>query len=165
MASRPRAWGNTLLKGTVIGGGASLTPLNLLGNLVNLDTLTVVRLIGHLWLHPANVDTNEQVQAVLDLGVGVCSQEAFTAGVVPDPSVASDVPQLGWLWRDSVLFQRSNSSSFGEEMGPARTELRFDIRAARKVDRGVLYLAADNTAVGSNGSVSLSGIVRALFLT
>ena len=42
--------------------------------------------------------TDDGVMAI-DVGIGVVSTEAFTAGVVPDPQTSSDYPTLGWLYR------------------------------------------------------------------
>ena len=163
MASRPAAWADTLLS-QVITAGTPLTALDLLAPLAASDTITVVRLLGRIRVVTA-IDVNESGVARVDLGVGVAAAEAFTAGVTPDPGVAGDVPARGWLWRDSVCVATSNSATFGTEVS-IWPEVRFDIRSARLVDRGNLYLAADNAVMdGSAMIVRLVGLIRALCLT
>ena len=78
------------------------------------------------------------------------TQEAFTAAVVPDPEDDSEYPARGWLWRDRMIQAYANAA--GTELEPyfMIPEVRFDVRAMRKVDKGKLVLTV--TKAGSVGS-------------
>ena len=107
MAKRRLAW-NTQRFGSALTS-ATTQVTDLLANLVNLDTLTAIRVVGHLVLVPATVSTNVAGLTRVDLGIGVISQEAFDAPTVPDPNVDGDVPQAGWLYRSSLIILRENT--------------------------------------------------------
>ena len=158
---RPRAWSDTLLGINIDGGQLSF---NLLSNLAASDTKTVVRLVGEITFFPSvGVTTGETVQAI-DIGVMVVSGEAFTAGVFPDPETDSDTPTLGWLFRTRVgQFVDSSATIPDSWHTPV---VRFDIRAGRKVDRGVLVMVMDKSVLdGVAHTLRVVGIVRALCLT
>ena len=107
--------------------------------------------------------TDDTVQQI-DVGIGVGSQEAFTAGVVPDPNVQADYPTIGWLYITTKMMVINNSS--GTLEGFHFPEWHFDVGANRKVDKGVLYLAVHNTgADGGGAQIRIIGRVRSLCLT
>ena len=162
--ARPLAWADTLL-GVQITSAAGMTALDLLVDLAAADVKTVMRLVGHLTVVTNSFGTTDDAVMALDVAVGVASREAFDAGVLPDANVDTDVPARGWLWRDRLMCARGNSSGTVEDWHIP--EVRFDIRSARKVDRGVLFITAFNNLVsgGSGLTIRLVGIVRALCAT
>ena len=164
MPSRPTAWGDTLMS-VLIPSAAQMSPLNLLSALTPSDTITVARLIIHLTVVPANLATAGQATQLVDIGIGVAAAEAFNAGVLPDPNVAGDVPARGWLYADRLVCAHESPS--GTLEWGHYSEVRLDLRASRKVDRGILYIVANNSFLegGASFSVRLIGRVRALCLT
>ena len=138
-------------------------PIDLLVDLPENDVKTVTRLIGRLTVIPS--DPNAAVTSAMrvDMGIGVASQEAFTAGIVPDPNVQADYPTQGWLWIDSPTIVFVNGSGTTESW--LYPMIQFDIGAQRKVDKGVIYFVANNTLIVSAGiSVRVVGRIRALVL-
>jgi len=165
MAKRPSAWADTRFNVTMV----STTPkiFDLAGSLLDTDRLTCVRVIGQLAFGPSSLSNQVDIQMSLDVGIGVVSQRAFDAGVtaVPIPGIQDEQPESGWLYRTQVVYWKEHASgSTGEIMIPA--VWHFDIRAARKIDRGVLYLALEaNPAVGTAENGHVQGLIRALILT
>jgi len=162
---RPLAWGDTIFNDVILDG-AGLTPiLNLLTELSPSDTVTVTRLIGYVTVVPQDSSLNVHCQQQVSLGIGVASREAFDAGVIPDPNSQSEQPARGWLYRDVRTLLYQNSATFGVEDFVYPTFV-FDVRAARKVDRGVCFLEmVNNNIFGTSMIVRANGIVRALCQT
>jgi len=157
---RPRAWGDIIVDSSISAG----TPLNfnLLANLSATDTVTVVRLVGRLWFSPLVSETGDGIMNV-DMGIGVSAEEAFSAAVLPDVDDPTEQPARGWLWVDRAVCLNNNTAGLERS---TIAEIRFDIRSARKVDRGRLYLQIKPTlSAGSAFAVNTSGRVRALCLT
>ncbi len=162
MASRPRAWGDVIFEQALTD--ALQVNNDLLVTLAASDTVTVVRIIGHLTVIPNNLAGAIEGAMKIDLGIGVASKEAFDADVVPDATTAADVPARGWLWADRLVCTKQNTSGTMEDWH--YPEVRFDVRAMRKIDRGVLYLQMNNNGLAGTGfTVTVVGRVRALCLT
>ncbi len=160
---RRRAWADRKFN-QLVPAAAQSSPIDLLANLPVNPVKTVVRLIGDLFFFPD--DRNATVDGVMeiDLGIGVSASEAFVAQVMPDPNVEGDYPTLGWIYVSTRAVHFNNSSGTVESWH--YPELHFDIRAARKVDKGILYAVWNNTVVDATGfSVRMSGRIRALCLT
>jgi len=165
MADRPRAWADRRLL-------LDLTPsvpqhFNLLLNAPTVDTLTAVRIIVHFTLNLSFPWASVTTWQVVDFGIGVASVEAFTAGGASLPAVDSETqfPPRGWLWKDQVSIGMDNQ--VGDETGPYYiTEVKADLRAARKIDKGVLFLTIESNLIdGSGTNMVCNGIVRSLCLT
>ena len=158
---RPRAWGDTMYNLALVGANESRT--NLLTDLSPVETKTVVRLIGSLKFVPA-VDVTAGITVTrYSVGIQVVSEEAFNAGVVPNPENQEEYPARGWLYRGvtAEYLDMANNIIDTWSMG----ELRFDVRAARLVDRGILVCSIIQTAsVGVLHNTQVVGIVRALCL-
>ena len=163
---RPRAWADNLIGIVLSGDGVQASPVDLLSELVPADTIMVVRLVGHLYVFPQTLTQTGNYITAVDLGIGVASIEAFNiAGGLLDPNQAGDVPIRNWLWRDRLLIAHENDGGT-EDSYKSWPEVRFDIRAMRKVDRGRLYLSAvASLSTGTFSTVQLLGSVRALCLT
>ena len=154
---RRRAWSDTRFAGLVATPGTQF-PGDLLLTLTPADTKTVTRIILEMMFFSVNVDTQREFS--VDLGVGVVSREAFDLGTLPDPNTVGDYPQQGWLYvaTKPVVFVPSAWQH------PAI--FQADLKAQRKVDRGVLYMSfTQNVIVGTSANLRVYGRVRALCLT
>jgi len=139
--------------------------IDLLQELTASDTITAVRLIGSLFFMPENLISQEDTAMSVAMAIGVAARDSFAAGVVPSAGIPGETPARGWMWRSRMMLYKEHATgSAGEIMIPG--EKNFDVRANRKVDRGVLYLEVItinilHTAVNTR----LEGLVRALCLT
>ena len=164
MVSRNRAWADTLFNQTILSPG-SMTNQNLLANAPTIDTITAVRIIGHVQVFPQDASLNVQAQQQVTLGIGVSSVEAFAANALPLPDNDTQYPPRGWLYLGARSLAFQNSSTFGVE-DYDYPEFTFDIRSARKVDKGILFLSMRNNSMfGTAMIVRVSGLVRVLCLT
>ena len=165
MPSRPTAWGFTNFT-QAFTSGLRVT-INLLTDLTPSDTITVDRIIVHLEVVP-EISAHVIGMQRLVLGIGVCSVEAFAVANsvgVPDPSVSSEIPPRGWLWSD-VLTMFTTEGQTNADFIWKFSEVRVDLRASRKVDRGVCFLTVSSkTVLGVGQTVNLIGRVGVLCLT
>jgi len=166
MPGRNRAWADLLVNTTLSSGGNVV--LNLLTNAPTVDTITAIRIISRLEARAVATDQVEGTQLV-DIGIGVTSVEAFAGGIttLPSPVTDTEFPPRGWLYVARRVYQLGLPIISGGG-GPIHTVavFDFDLRAMRKIDKGVLFLAATSTNVdGSAVSLSLTGRVRSLCLT
>ena len=161
VSRRDRVWGDTIFTNVPFN---DLTPVlaDIRGAIQVPDRYTVVRLILNLVVHFDTVDEAENA-GLCHLGVGVTSFEAFTAGVVPDPETSTDYPIHGWLFLGSELLQQSLPGAGGIQTRYA--SFQKDLRASRKVDRGVLYAMFNMINIDGVPQGFISGRIRALFLT
>jgi len=117
---------------------------------------TIIRIILSIALNSTTVAGAWGTQRV-DLAIGMASQEAFTAETLPDPVISTDKPSRGWMYRTSKMV--SQNVSGGQILFP----IEVDLRAARKIEQGILYMIWDNSAVeGTSFTVRLSGLIRVL---
>jgi len=158
---RRRAWGDTRFAGAAIGASATVAS-NLLIGLPGTTTQTVTRIIGDITFFGIVTDTEVDALNVVEVGIGVVSNEAFALETLPDPGAVGDYPQQGWLYvATQPVIQVVHAN------GLFRTDARFvfDIRAQRKVDRGILFMLFENVAITGAKSLTMVGRVRALCLT
>ena len=156
MARRPTDWIDSDISAGVASGAQLLTTL--LPGLAPEDFrgATVIRTIIALSFHSVTVAGAWGVQKV-DLAIGIAAQEAFAAGVVPDPGVGTEKPSRGWLWRTSRSVGQNGVGT------PVVDHLFADIRGSRKIENGEVYFVVDNLAlVGTAFSVGVRGIIRLL---
>ena len=165
-SNRPRAWADININDTILASdGLMSPPLDLLANAPSSDTITAVRLIGFIQVLPQDASLNVQAQQRVTVGIGVTSLEAFTAAVLPDPGVDNEFPPRGWLYKATRVLAFQNSSTFGVE-DYVYPSFNFDVRAARRIDKGVLFLAIQNRDIfGTPMIVRVTGLIRALCLT
>ena len=160
---RRRAWADSFLN-TTISSGADSTPKDLLSDLPPMTTKTVARLIGRLLIVPDDRDASVDTVQSIAMGIGVAAEEAFTAGIVPDPDSTSEYPPRGWLWVTTAVMAHNNSS--GTLQGFHYPEIIFDVGSNRIVDKGICYLAmSNNIADGTPVIVRVIGRIRAICLT
>ncbi len=159
---RPRTWSDVrIAQSTAAGGSNSTVDLGIQVN--DRDVRTAVRIILDLCIFPDDRNAAVDGVAQIEVGIGVASEEAFVANVVPDPRSQAEYPALGWLYMTSKCLIFNNSSGTIEEW--VFPEWHADIRANRKVDKGRLYLTWDNTTVdGAGFTVTMVGRARTLFL-
>ena len=162
---RPRVWVDTLIDVNMADGGSLL--LDLMANaVVPLQTRTIVRWIGRLLCVPSIVVNATISSQFMSLGIGVTSASAFAAAgaAVPQPQIATDFPADGWVIREqAVLVNQQDSGTVEAWRFP---EFRFDIRASRKVDRGVAFIRVRNDdLIAGTTTVKVVGSVRCLSLT
>ncbi len=169
MPRRRLAWSDVLYTDlSLAAAGFVITNLLTASGTVDLDTLTVTRII--ISVDVVSIETNEsEYTQLVDFGIGVCSVEAFNIGVtaLPDPNMVADYPPRGWLFVDRRAAQQSLPTG-GTPTGIYRQNIRFaeDLRAQRKIDRGVLFAIWRNTTVGlSASSLTLNGRIRVLCMT
>ncbi len=160
---RRRAWGDTRFAGFLLAASGT-DKKDLLVGLTAADTKTVTRLIVDLWaMVPSGNSLSLDRENVVDMGIGVASREAFDLETLPDPGTVTDYPQLGWLYVNSLPCYKS-----GDGLGAlniVHAHFKVDLRAQRKVDRGVLFMLIENIGVVGADAVALYGRVRALCLT
>ena len=141
-----------------------MTPLDILVDLgvSRLDTVTIVRLVGQMAVFPDIPIVSTTSNQIIDVGIGVASEQAFTAGAVPQPDQTDEYPARGWLYVATKSLFRGNLDTTGEHY----PTWEFDIRSMRKIDKGRLYLAAGNgLGDGTPIVVRFQGRIRALCLT
>jgi len=151
---------DTFLNESILAGAN--VAVSLLSDLVGNDTMgmTLTRTILSISVVPilwtGNIGTSR-----IDLGIGMATQEAFAAGVLPDPAVATEEPIQGWAWREKLIFFNPGSVSAGLDI--PRTNA--DLKSRRKIDDGELYVAIDNITVDQGGNTLLVlGLIRTLYL-
>ena len=162
---RPTAWGFTNIDQPLVT--TLRVTNNLLLDLTPSDTITVDRMIIHLNVFPEPGQFLIGAQAV-DFGIGVCSVEAFDVAnseAIPDPSLSGEISPRGWLWSDRLSLYADEGTTNAQFLYHF-PEVRADLRASRKVDRGVLFLTMHSKALfGAASSVNVTGRIGALCLT
>ena len=156
--ARATDWIDTLIDTSVAGGAQSLTSLMTGVVPVNVRRQTLIRTILMLELFSATI-AGAWGTEVLDIGIGITSQEAFAASVVADPNVANDQPSRGWIYRTRRVVAQNGIG------GSVIYTLHADIRASRKLDDGECFIvmnATDNR--GTAFSVVVVGLIRQLWL-
>ena len=165
--ARRLAWADTHFDISLLTA-TGITGLNLLSTLEGNDTITVIRLIIKLYCLPQNLSDDLDGGAAVHMGIGVAANEAFVANALPDPGTPADVPARGWLWKDVMVAVQANTTGPSAHDTYWGTEVHADIRAMRKVDRGILYFVADSQDIGVSGvylPINVVGLVRALCAT
>ncbi len=154
-------WQDNLVTMSIPSG--SQADESLLGDFSAQDSrgLTLVRTIIHLWAYPTTIGVVDGVQQI-DAGIGTIEREAFIANVFPDPDTQGDFPGRGWVWRDEgPVFDNSAAEDFYSKP----FEMKYDIRAMRKLYTSSLVLIVDNNPVaGTAFTVRVRGLIRCLYL-
>ncbi len=163
---RDRAWVDAPIGFQWSGTNARV---DLLANAtVNLDNITVVRLLVELWMTPPSLTSTASGLIQAQMGIGVSTNAAFSAGVtsLPDPRVPADAPARGWLWRGDMMYGYNNVDGTEKENWNFPGHTREDLGAMRKVDRGTLFFIFAGTAVvATEVDVDVTGLIRVLCLT
>ncbi len=155
-------WIDTLLSDDIAASGQLVKSLmsGVSSVQTRFDSMTLLRTIVGLDLAYTVHDAGEG-SGVLDIGIGVTTQEAFNASVVPDPNVETDFPTRGWIYRS-----RYRVFGFAADQ-PAVYSARVDkdIRSRRKLDNGECYIVANWSIIeGASATVKVLGLLRQLWL-
>ncbi len=165
MANRPGTWVDTRLSAVLADTVAQQFELS--GALLS-DTLTVDRLIGRLRMMPNDLQAQVTGGMNVDLAIGVASETAFDLGTTgtPDVTDVTKFPPRGWLYKSRMWVIKDHATGTASEQLVVDT-LAFDLRAARKFDKGSLYVKfeSNTTEGGTTYAVRMSGIIRAYILT
>ncbi len=157
--ARRTTWVTTNLAGnTVPSGGQFLISLATNRSVTDSRSVTIVRTLVHLQFASLTGAGAYAIQSV-HWGIGIASQEAFAAGVVPDPNTPGDQPTRGWLARGAILTAQNGVGGqvvYGDQV---------DIRSARKLDEGEPYLVINSNAETATTYLTLiGGHVRQLWM-
>ena len=154
---RPTDWIDTQVSLAPATGAQGLQSLMTGVAPVNMRGMTLIRIILSLWVSSTTVAGAWGVQKI-DVGIGVASQEAFAAGIVPDPVTSTDKPPRGWVYRTQFGVAQNGVGT------PIVTNHQVDIRGARKIENGELYIVVDNNAIaGTTFAVDVRGLIRTLY--
>jgi len=164
MADRPRAWADTRFKMQSLVAGTDFI-VNLLLNAPTVDTLTAIRIVGELEFAYVVTTTIADSDSIVDVGIGVAADEAVAAGAaaLPDPASDSSYPPRGWLYVATGYVAQHITSATG--LANKNAVFKFDIRAARKIDKGTLFFRAAQANLNVGGAMELTGRIRVLCLT
>lgn len=164
MADRGREWNEFAIDVLMVAGTRQAFTLF---SPDELRSTTLIRIIMDLYFCPDSVSSNGQGITVLDFGIGIATAQAIAVAAgagVPDPAVANQRPPRGWLVRGR-LFAAQEGSSGVQEVWKV-TERHFDLRAARKIDNALVFMALTATTVGGTAfGTNLLGWYRGLSLT
>jgi len=155
-------WIDTLVNSDVASNGQEAVDLTVdfTSEETRLAQLTLMRSILRIDIAYTVHDSGEGSQR-LSLGLGVESQEAFAAGVHPDPNVAGDFPARGWVYRGS--WRVFGFAADQPAVNVARVDL--DMRSRRKLENGLSFAVMDNTPMeGVAAVVRVTGWIRQLWL-
>ena len=153
---RPTDWVDTIINQAVNNGGETI--IDLLSSLSPADMrgATLIRTLVSLSFQSGTVAGAWGTQR-FDTGIGISSQEAFAASALPDPSSSTDKPARGWIYRTSVGVSQNGAGS------PVLFERVADIRGARKIENGDLFIIFNNTAIlGTSFNGQVMGLIRLL---
>ena len=160
VARRGTAWDDSRVAATV-GSGASTTGQLLVENVADPEKrgCTLVRMILDLSLVATPPGAVSGMQR-LSIGIGLVSDDAFSASAFPEPSETDDFPVGGWIYRGMRLI-RDETLASGII---AQERLYLDLRVQRKLERSSVVFMTKNDAVeGSTFSVAVQGLVRSLY--
>ncbi len=163
---RHRSWSDTRVTIALVNTIPQQIDLNLAGPAG--ETLTVVRLIGRLTCFANDQSAQVTGAMAIEVAIGVSGRTAFDLGTTGTPNLTAmgEVPPRGWLYRQQMVTWKDHATGTTSEQFKGDT-LAFDVRAARKLDRGALYVKFDSNTSngGTTFDVRMTGIIRALFLT
>ncbi len=150
-------WMDTLVDLTPAPGGQDSVSLLTGLSIADMRGATLIRTIIRLAVGSTTVAGAWGTER-LDLAIGIISKEAFAAGAFPDPNVSTDKPPRGWVWRTSVMATQNGAGARLE------TVLEGDIRGARKIEGGELFIIGQTTnLLGTAFTPTVIGLVRVLY--
>jgi len=149
-------WIDTVLALSIPTGGQANLSLITGAAPINMRGVTLIRTIINLNIISETTAGAWGIQQ-LDMAIGITSQEAFAAGTLPDPVTSGDKPSRGWIWRDSVGVSQNGVA------GGVLVRVQQDIRGARKIENGELFIVCNSTArQGTTFQSQLFGVIRCL---
>ena len=167
MAKRRLAWADFLYSDESVASGSGAVDNLLASGVEESDTITIACIVMGVQLH-ITAATETELTAIVDVGIGVASVEAFNIGLtaLPDPNTAGDYPPRGWLYVGRYLVQQSlPTGGTPTAMWRVMPRIDLDLRTMRKVDKGRLFIIWRNTDVLGTQAIKLTGRVRTLCMT
>ncbi len=157
MAARMTDWMDTVITLNPTNGGSDNVSLITGAAPINMRGATLIRTLVRLDFSSATVAGAWGIHEC-QFAIGIASQEAFAAGVLPDPRTATDKPPRGWVYRSAAGVMQNGATG-----GQIVTAVQADIRGARKIENGEVYLIVDSDATaGTAFTVNVRGLVRML---
>ncbi len=161
----PTLWSDTLISESVAGGAgrdAKFLGLPSLGALARrIERFTVTRTIIRLDIAAAVRDSGEGDQ-VFDVGIGVVQDTQTVVADMPNPSLETEYPTMGWLWRSRFRIY----AVAVDDQNVNLVRLDLDIRAQRKLQNGrMVLISTNNDNQGTSTAVQMSGLIRMLYIT
>ena len=156
---RQTTWFDTNIGIDVAQGTGGLVRLTPTGD--DLEGFTAIWIVGRTTLLPS-IPQSTLAETSVAIGYGVCSEEAFSTGLTatPNPEVSTEFPERGWMHRARYVVI---DNGFGIPTNVI--VLDNNIRAQRKIDKGVLYLTIHNQTIrGGVFNIRLHGTLRLLCL-
>ena len=154
---RPTDWIDNTGGVVTLAGGLGKLDLTAAFSQTDLRGVTLIRTLVELGAYSTTIAGAYGV-STLYMGIGIAARDAFpVTGAIPDPGSGSEKPPRGWIWRASVQVTQNGIGT------SIVTHVRYDIRGARKIEAGIVYLVTKNvTQVGTAFTINLSGVVRLL---
>ena len=162
MPRRRTAWIDTKLNFAIPIAGEDIK--SLLSTTIPTETrgYTLTRMIGRIDVCVADATAAFAIQSAT-MGIAVVSQEAFLAGVVPDPQTDTEFPVDPWVWKTRLITKSWNNGTSIRDGELATIE--FDIRSQRKIHQSELVLITQNESMrGTATEIEVNGLIRSLFL-
>jgi len=125
---------------------------------------TLIRTIIHLTFRP-DAPGDQAGESHVDIGIGVVSNRQLTVGstAVSNPTVETDQPETGWIWRDRFYVSNALAAT-GNQGGQFHSEVRVDLRGMRRLkDSNIVMPVEMNNDSGTNFTVIMVGIIRMWF--
>ena len=154
---RPTDWVDTVLSLSVTSGGQA--NVSLITGLAPADMrgATLIRTMIRMSMSSTTI-AGAWGTTQMNMGIGITDQEAFAAGVLPDPNVSGDKPARGWVWRSAMGISQDNNGS-----GAIIFDERADVRGSRKIENGELYLIVHGEPItGTTFTTKVTGLIRIL---
>ncbi len=153
---RGTTWADTIIDTVITNGSEDIRSIMGSFDPDERRGMTITRILMCLYLIPSPNGAVVGVQ-LADVAIGNASQEAFAAGVVPNPQTAGEFPQRGWLYRCRHAVVDDSTPGYPSPV------IREDLHAQRKIDTGEPYLViTNNTAEGVAFSIRVIGTIRML---
>ena len=153
---RPTDWQDTIISELVASASGAVNSLTGILTAGEMRGVTLIRTLVRLDFSSNTVAGAWGVQG-MDIGIGIASQEAFVANALPDANISNEKPPRGWIYRTAVGVAQNGVGS------PVLYSLTADIRGARKIENGELFIQFINTAIqGTAMGVNVRGLVRCL---
>ena len=155
---RSMTWVDTLLSATRAIGAQDITSLMSTMDPDERRGATVTRVIGCL-IFSADDRVEFEGGIVVDVGIGVASQEAFSSGAISDPTDPAAQPLRGWLYRCRQYISTGTQATVPDP----RVSWNFDVKSQRKLDTGELFMIWEpQLSHGVGSTTRITGSVRSL---
>ena len=158
MAGRRRGttWIDTVVDTDIVTAGEDVVDLMGSFDVDERRGMTITRILLCLYIIANSHGAVDGVQT-LDMGIGVASQEAFAAGILSNPNVATEFPLRGWLYRCRHVVIDDSTPGYPSPV------VKEDLHAMRKLDTGQAFMVLVNTAnQGTTFTISVIGTIRML---